>query len=116
VTQQDDFAHRLTAILDAGITEMDAVTLNRLAQMRRQVVTGGQTLSQGHGVLALLHRHAFASAFLVLLLALSSWWYLQNSQPSFSAETDILLLTGDLPPNAYADKTFSQWLEARTSY
>jgi hypothetical protein len=51
-----------------------------------------------------------------LAIVFSGWWFVHNAQPSYSAETDILLLTGDLPPNAYADKTFSQWLDSRTLF
>ena len=116
MTEQDDFAHRLTHVLDSGVNKMDAGTLERLAQVRRHAVTPSRSMSAGHTVVALLHRHAYASTFLALLLALSGWWIAQNSTPSYSAETDILLLTGDLPPNAYADKTFAQWLDTRSTY
>ncbi len=116
MTQQDEFASRLTTILDDGVKEMDAVMLQRLAVMRRHAVSGFRAPVQGHGVLVILQRHGFISALLVLALLFSGWWYAQNSQPAYSAETDILLLTGDLPPNAYADKTFTQWLETRSSF
>ena len=116
MTQEDDFARRLTTALDGGVKEMDASTVQRLASIRRQAITARHPASQGHGVLAMLHRHSFMSALLALAIVFSGWWLVHNAQPSYSAETDILLLTGDLPPNAYADKTFSQWLDSRTLF
>ena len=117
LTEEDDFAHRLTARLDSGVTQMDASTLRHLASIRRQAISASHTrLSPGHGVLALLHRHGFASALLAVAILFSGWWFLHNAKPAYSPETDILLLTGDLPPNAYADKTVSQWLEQRAAF
>ncbi len=116
MTQQDDFAYRLTTILDRGIKEMDAPTLQRLATIRRQALASRHSESFGHHVITLIQRHSLASSLVVLMLMLAGLWFAQNTQPPYSAETDILLLTGDLPPNAYADKTFTQWLDARTAF
>jgi len=116
MTKEDEFAYRLTATLDRGVNGIDPATLNRLASMRRQAVSTQPDASRGHHVLTLLHRHGWVSATLALALLLTGWWFAQNTQPTYSAETDILLLTGDLPPNAYADKTFSKWLAARSMF
>lgn len=116
MTQQDDFAYRLTAVLDRGIKEMDTPTLQRLATLRRQALTSGHSESFGHNVISLIQRHSLVSVLVGLMLMLAGLWFAQNTQPAYSAETDILLLTGDLPPNAYADKTFTQWLNARTAF
>lgn len=113
---EDEFASRLTAVLDRGVNEIDAATLNRLSSMRRQAISNQPVASRGLHALALLHRHGWASVMLALVILLAGWWFVQNSQPTYSAETDILLLTGDLPPNAYADKTFSQWLDTRSMF
>jgi hypothetical protein len=116
VTQQDDFAYRITAALDRGAAELDASTLQRLASLRRHAVAGQHTSGHGHHVLAVMHRHSLATGLLALALLLVGLWMMQNNPPAYSAETDILLLTGDLPPNAYADKTFSKWLDARSPF
>ncbi len=117
MTQEDDFARRLTTTLDSGVKQMDASTLRHLASIRRQAVSASHTKHfPGHSVVALLQRHGFASALLALAILFSGWWFLHNAKPAYSPETDILLLTGDLPPNAYADKTFSQWLEQRAAF
>jgi hypothetical protein len=117
VTHQDEFARRVTAALDQGLGGMDASTHHRLAFIRRQAIKD-QTASryQGSAVLVWAHRHARMAAVLLLTLIIASWWFLQPSSPPYSAEIDILLLTGELPPAAYADNTFSQWLETHATF
>ncbi|MDP2786897.1 MAG: DUF3619 family protein [Pseudomonadota bacterium] len=60
--------------------------------------------------------HAQIALPLALALLLAGWWFVQSLPHPYSPETDILLLTGDLPPDAYADKTFSQWLETHATF
>lgn len=117
MTQHDDFSYRLTASLNQGIQDLDTSTVRQLAQVRRHALSSraGPTTHAG-AVLALLHRHSLLAPLLVLVMLFSGWWLMQSPQATYSVETDILLLTGDLPPNAYADKTFSQWLNKRTSF
>jgi hypothetical protein len=112
VTEQDDFARRLTTRLDQGLGQIDAATCHRLTSMRRQVLFSATPTPQGHQILAWVHRHARISLLLALALLFSGWWFTQNTPRAYSAETDILLLTGELPPHAYADKNFSQWLKS----
>lgn len=116
MTTQEDFARRLTASLDQGLSQIDAATLRRLASVRRHAVSAEHADTRGHSVLTLLHRHAFVGTFLLLAMLLAGWWLMQSPQRSYTPETDILLLTGDLPPDAYADKTFSQWLDSRATF
>jgi multidrug efflux pump subunit AcrB len=116
VTLEDDFARRLTTALDQGLGEIDASTSHRLALIRRQAVTRDSGTYRGNDVLTWAHRHARVSAFLVLALLLASLWLMQSYPRTYSAETDILLLTGDLPPDVYANKSFSQWLEERAIF
>ncbi len=116
MTVQDDFTRRLTTVLSKGAEEIDASTTHRLASMRRRALTINNATYVGSPVLTWVHRHSGIGAVLVLVLILSSWWFTQKTPHAYSAETDILLLTGDLPPNAYADKTLTQWLESRNSF
>ena len=116
MTKEDEFAHRLITALDSGVRDMDASTLQQLGALRRQAVGSQHSLMHGHHILALIQRHSLASILLTLLILISGYWFVQTRQPAYSPETDILLLTGDLPPNAYADKTFSKWLEARSPF
>lgn len=116
MTVQDDFTRRLTTALSKGAKEIDASTSHRLALMRRHALARNKVDHMGGSVLTWVHRHSWIGAFLVLALLFSSWWFTQQAPRAYSPETDILLLTGDLPPNAYADKTLTQWLESRTSF
>jgi hypothetical protein len=116
VTQHDDFSYRLTASLNQGIQGLEASTARQLAQFRQQSLSSRSSSSHAGAVLALLHRPGFLAPLLALIMLFSGWWLMQGQQASSSVETDILLLTGDLPPNAYADKTFSQWLNTRASF
>lgn len=116
MTLEDDFARRLTTRLDRGLGEIDASTSHRLALMRRQALARDSGIYRGNSVLTWAHRHTRVSAFLVLALLFASLWLMQSHPRPYSAETDILLLTGDLPPDVYANKTFSQWLEERAIF
>jgi multidrug efflux pump subunit AcrB len=117
VTQLDDFARRVTASLDQGLSEIDTTTSLRLASMRRLALAGDTTTQhRGHAVLVWVSRHAWLTALLALAMLVAGGWFTQNHPRVYSPETDILLLTGDLPPNAYADKTFSQWLKSRAPF
>ncbi len=116
MTKEDEFAHRLITALDSSVRDMDAATLQRLGALRRQAVASQHSLTHGHQILSLLQRHSLVSVLLALFILISGYWFVQSGQPAYSPETDILLLTGDLPPNAYADKTFSKWLDARSPF
>jgi multidrug efflux pump subunit AcrB len=116
MTQQDDFARRVAATLNQGLRELDVPTGQRLASMRRQALAEVHLNGRNHTVLAWAYRHARMGIFLALALLMAGWWFMQNTPRAYSPETDILLLTGELPPNVYADNAFSQWLEARTNY
>ena len=116
---QDEFVHRLTAKLDQGLTQFDTPTARRLASMRRAAIAHPPAAHGLNTALAWAYkhaRHARIVAALTLALMIAFWWLSQQPAPSYSAETDILLLTGDLPPDVYADNTFSQWLEARAAF
>ncbi len=133
MTQPDEFAHRLTQHLEHGLTRVNATTEQRLAAMRRQALTNhpewathgtrvgsSWSLSWSFGQAFKHRRVRLAGAAMIVLLLVANWWITQPStSPSplpYSAEMDILLLTGELPPNIYADNTFSQWLEAHATF
>ncbi len=116
MTTEDEFAYRLIKRLDSGVRDMDTTTLQRLGALRRQAVASQHSMTHGHHILSLLQRHSVASIVLTLCILISGYWFVQSRQPAYSPETDILLLTGDLPPTAYADKTLSKWLDARSPF
>ncbi len=116
MTQDDDFARCLTSNLDRGLAEIDTSTKHRLALLRQQALSGESQMQRGHGVMVWVFGHTQIVLFLALVLLLAGGWFMRSAPRTYSPETDILLLTGDLPPHAYADKTFSQWLEAHATF
>ena len=46
-------------------------------------------------------------------LLLAGWFVVNLQKPADTGQADILLLTDDLPPNAYAEQDFSKWLKAQ---
>lgn len=108
----DDFIRTLTKALDQGAMDLDANTQTRLAGMRRAAVRNG-IRHAGHGTLAYIPRHPWLGGAVVLGLLLAGWLLLQSQRSADTAETDILLLTDDLPPNAYANQDFSKWLKSQ---
>lgn len=107
-----DFIRTLTQALDQGVRDLDAHTSTRLAGMRSVAVRNG-IRHAGHGTLAHIPRHPWLGGAVVLGLLLAGWLLLQSQRSSDTAETDILLLTDDLPPNAYANQDFSKWLKSQ---
>jgi hypothetical protein len=120
VTQPNEFSRRLSAHLDQGLQQLDASTEQRLNAMRRHALAERQITHAPQAVslaiAAWTHKHARMGLALATALIMAGWWFLQPTNPPYSAETDILLLTGELPPNVYADNTFSQWLDARATF
>jgi hypothetical protein len=111
VTPQE-FTRHITHALDQSTRNMDAATLARLASMRRKVVRG-DVRHAGYGVLTQVQHHPWLGLAVAAGLLLAGWFVLQQGQLSELGETDILLLTDDLPPNAYAEKAFTQWLKSQ---
>ena len=109
---QQDFIRTVTKALDQGVRGIDARTSARLAGARRFAVQNG-VRHAGHGTLAYIPRHPWLGGAVALGLLLAGWLLLQAQRSPDTAETDILLLTDDLPPNAYANQDFSTWLKAQ---
>jgi len=125
--QQDRFGRRVAARLDAGTTELPRDITERLRAARVQAValrkpslqtavavSGGQAaLGLGDEGLGWLGRIASALPLLVLAAGLITIHVVQNERrASEVAEVDAALLTDDLPPSAYADPGFVQFLKS----
>lgn len=123
MTHEQQIAQKVARIMEDGISGLDAATIDKLADARRQAMAGapvhavqaetvhalGARLLSGHHA----HGHRSWIAALVLLtlglLALFAWQ--QPSTSRLPVETDTLLLASELPPEAYVDKGFHAWLE-----
>lgn len=100
-------AARVRDVLDTGTRQLAPDTLSRLYASRRQAVASLQS-HQAQGEVLALRRHPLLWGLGGLLLLVSIWAFLQNPLPTpFSradtSDLDIQLLTGELPPQVFAD-------------
>jgi hypothetical protein len=125
-TLADQFGRRVAMRLDAGIGAMDYAVGERLRaarvralQVRKQpevapvVVGRGRSATLALGERTWLHRIASVLPLLVLAAGLVLIHMVQTERrASELAEIDAALLTDDLPPAAYSDPGFVQFLKA----
>ncbi|MEW5770673.1 MAG: DUF3619 family protein [Pseudomonadota bacterium] len=101
-------AATVIGILDQGTREIDAATLDGLYEARRRAVTGAQARHAGDGVLALSRHPMWLGMALAAALLAALWFGLRQPGTTTPAagdtsELDILLLTGEVPPQVFAD-------------
>jgi hypothetical protein len=128
--QQDRFGRRVAAHLAAGTAEIPHDITERLRAARVQAVArrkqthllaassvvasgGTAALGFGDGGQSLLNRIASALPLIALAAGLILIHTIENDRrASEVAEVDAALLTDDLPPSAYADSGFVQFLKS----
>lgn len=129
IRSQDRFGRQVAARLSQGAAELPYEVTERLraaraqAMARRKLVsaqTAPSVLSTGGGAASLgfgdegvswWNRIASALPLMVLAVGLVTIHVVQNDRrASEVAEVDAALLTDDLPPAAYADPGFAQFL------
>lgn len=122
---EPQFGNKVRKILNEG-SRLDEKTLGRLQKARelalkqQRVEQPATGLAWVGGVLGNLGGFAGVSFRLVLpavvlvggLLAINGWQ--QNLRVAEVEEIDALLLTDDLPLDAYLDKGFEAWLKKRS--
>lgn len=130
-SSQDQFGRQVAARLDASLDELPHNVAERLRAARVQAVAqrkvavmqparpvsvsadGQATLGGGDGRIGLWGRLASALPLIVLAAGLVTIHVVQNDRrASEIAEVDAALLTDDLPPAAYADPGFLQFLKS----
>ena len=126
---QDRFGGRVAAYLTSGTAELPYTITERLRAARTQAVAvrkpaqlqvasaisgaGSATLTYGNQGPTRWRQVASAIPLLVLAAGLILINIVQNERrASEVAEVDAALLTDDLPPSAYADPGFAQFLKA----
>lgn len=128
---QDRFGHLVAARLAAGTAELPYDVTERLRAARVQALGlrkkaasltaastvnasgAGATLTFGDGELGLWGRIGSALPLIALVAGLFLIHTIQNDRrASEVAEVDAALLTDDLPPSAYADPGFVQFLKS----
>jgi len=128
LARQDQFGRRIAARLDAGADELPHDITERLraarvqALARRQVGlqvaqsvsgTAGQATLSGDEHVSLWRRLASVLPLLALAAGLVTIHVIQNERrASEVAEVDAAILTDELPPAAYADPGFVQFLKS----
>ena len=123
MTQERDTARKIVRLLDASTQEIDAQALARLEAARHAAVARAQANPVLAGPASLLqgimdyigqHRMIMPAAMMcgaVMLAFVVTQQFI--GQDSYE-QGDAFLLASDLPPEAYLDKGFDEWLE-RTS-
>jgi hypothetical protein len=128
LARQDQFGRRIAARLNAGAEELPHDITERLragrvqALAHRQTVlkattavsaSGGQIALGGDERVGFWQRLASALPLIVLAAGLVTIHVVQNERrASEVAEVDAAILTDDLPPAAYADPGFVQFLKS----
>lgn len=122
---ENAFPEKITRILNSGIREIDGDTATRLAAARKQALEGfretpqwsvawaGQMISRMTTPMTGL-RYVLPAAALILGLIGITYWQASNGRGSELAELDTLLLTDELPIDAYLDKGFDSWLKRQS--
>ena len=126
---QDQFGLRIAARLSQGTTEVPHDIAERLRVARLRAVTqrkklqpalarqvtmsgGAATMTFGDEKISLWERFASVLPLIALLAGLVVINSIQDdSRTNELAEVDSALLTGDLPPSAYLDPGFTQFLK-----
>ena len=102
-------AARVVETLEQGTRELDAKTLSGLYDGRRQALAALHARHVGGGVLALQRHPALWGLGLASALLILAWLAMQPAGPQRPAampdtsDLDIQLLTGELPPQVFAD-------------
>ena len=118
---EHEVGKKITKLLDLGLDDIKQSTLNRLQSARRaslesyymaeSVANVGQGTSARNGNEWQIKTGKLLS-IIALLFALAGIFYWQTLQQSDeNEEIDILVLTDDLPINAYLDDGFDAWLD-----
>ena len=101
-------AEKVVEALNLGTRTLDAKTLSRLYDSRRQAMAALHAQHAGHGLLALKQHPILVGLGTVAVLLAAAWLGMQQPKVQSPAmtdnsELDIQLLTGELPPQVFAD-------------
>ena len=124
-TQEKQFGHRIRHILNQGTHEVKPAVAQRLAAARQRALerhsaepalvwADNVTGSMGTGWTGLALRVLVPLAMLLACAGAVYTWQ-QNQRAAEVEEIDALLLTDDLPIDAYLDRGFQNWLKKRVA-
>ena len=121
-TQEKQFGRRLRTILNQGAQEVRPEVAQRLAAARERALErhvaqptlawAGNTGGIGWAGLAL---RVLLPLLMLIACAGAIYTWQQNRLAAEIEEVDALLLTDDLPIDAYLDRGFQNWLKKRAA-
>jgi hypothetical protein len=121
-TQERQFGSRIRHLLNQGTHEVKPVVARRLAEARERALErvgtepalawADNVTGDGVGWGGLAARVLIPLAMLVACAGAVYTWQ-QNQRAAEIEEVDALLLTDDLPIDAYLDRGFQNWLKKR---
>ena len=121
-TQERQFGSRIRQLLNQGTHEVQPKVAQRLAEARERALErlgtepalewADNVTGDGVGWAGLAVRVLVPVAMLVACAGAVYTWQ-QNQRAAEIEEVDALLLTDDLPIDAYLDRGFQNWLKKR---
>lgn len=107
---EEAYARRLVQHLRAGRSAVDPRIAAALAEARQRAL-GAAEGSRLPRLRVKAWPLPYAAAAVLLLVGVSLVWLSPYLRPlgGEPADMDLLLLTGELPPNAYLDQDFPAW-------
>jgi uncharacterized protein DUF3619 len=122
-TQERQFGYRIRQILNQGTHEVKPGVAQRLAAARQRALerhaavpalAWADNVTGSIGWAGLAVRVLVPLAMLVAVAGAAYTWQ-QNQRAAEIEEVDALLLTDDLPIDAYLDRGFQNWLKKRAT-
>ena len=122
-TQERQFGYRIRQILNQGTHEVKPGISQRLAAARQRALerhaavpalAWADNVTGSIGWAGLAVRVLVPLAMLVAFAGAAYTWQ-QNQREAEIEEVDALLLTDDLPIDAYLDRGFQNWLKKRAT-
>lgn len=115
---EQEFIAKMTRALDEGVGRLDVPTVDALRAGRRRALSARRHSDAGsvHGKVAVLdwfHHHTRMFWVVLLLAVLVGMAGYQMFGSEEIEDVDILLLTDDLPPQAYIHGDMGSWLGSR---
>ena len=122
-TQEKQFGHRIRQVLNQGTHEVRPEVAQRLAAARERALerhgaepalawADNVTGSTGWAGLAL---RVLVPLLMLIACGAAIYTWQQNQRAAEIEEVDALLLTDDLPIDAYLDRGFQNWLKKRAA-
>lgn len=111
--EERDYAARMMCHLNAGLDGLDRDVVEALAAARRHALEhrseGGAACHRSPVLVDFRYGMAAVTVLTILAATVLMWWPAQRPDAQQTAQLDIGLLTGELPPAAYIDEDFPAW-------